>query len=109
MTTVPKPLKDRLAHTIKQAVNTVAVHAQQIVNLQSSVATLDCRLTICWAWTATSLTAFLMVCARRSLSGFGTVVTPAPYVTGMYNCSQVTSAWLSVGGYKVNPVTRPCP
>jgi hypothetical protein len=41
MTAVPKPVHQRLAHTIKQAVNTVAVHGQQIIHLQSKIGTLQ--------------------------------------------------------------------
>ena len=41
MTAVPKPIHQRLAHTIKQAVNTVAVHGQQIIHLQSTVGALQ--------------------------------------------------------------------
>jgi hypothetical protein len=37
VTAVPKPIHQRLAHTIKQAVNTVAVHGQQIIHLQSTI------------------------------------------------------------------------
>ena len=41
MTAVPKPVHQRLAHTIKQAVNTVAVHGQQIIRLQSKIGALQ--------------------------------------------------------------------
>jgi hypothetical protein len=46
MSAIPKPLNQRLAHSIKQDMRKGAVHGQQIVNLQTAVANLQTGLSV---------------------------------------------------------------
>jgi hypothetical protein len=46
MSAIPKPLNQRLAHSIKQDQRKGALHGQQIVNLQTAVNALQAAVTV---------------------------------------------------------------
>ena len=101
MTAVPKPVHQRLAHTIKAAVNTIAVHAQQIVNLQSSVATLhpgdweDITLTGGWA----NLAGYIPAQVRILQNGMSQVIG---HITGGATADSTVIGTVTAGYF--NPV-----
>lgn len=76
MTAVPKPVHQRLAYQIKHGVNLVAVHAQQIVNLQSNMSALQpgawTTITLAGGWS--NLSGYIPAQARILQNGMTQVI-----------------------------------